>query len=175
MSKKHWNDIAITSADKGGKVVVTDRSTYIDQCQRQLDDPEYYKKVEIDPSQKVTDEIRSEVSEMLKQKLISKKDSLLLTEDLDEPRMSIFYGLPKIHKNFKHFPPLRPIVSGFNSCTSKLSEYLDTFLKYQARKGASYIRDTKDFLSKLKQLKSIPSNSILGDNGCQFALYKYRP
>ena len=75
--------------------------------------------------------------------------------------MSIFYGLPKIHKNFKHFPPLRPIVSGFNSCTSKLSKYLDTFLKYQARKGASYIRDTKDFLSKLKQLQSIPSNSIL--------------
>ena len=98
---------------------------------------------------------------MLKEKLISKKESLLLTEDLNEPRMSVFYGLPKIHKTFKDFPPLRPIVSGFSSCTSKLSEYLDTFLKYQARKGASYVRDTKDFLSKLKPLESIPSNSIL--------------
>ena len=98
---------------------------------------------------------------MLAKKLISKKESLLLTENLQQPRMSIFYGLPKIHKKFELFPPLRPIVSGINSCTSKLSEYIDSFLKYQARKGSSYIRDTKDFLCKLNQLKSIPDKSIL--------------
>ena len=98
---------------------------------------------------------------MLEKDLISKKDSQLLTENLDQPRMSIFYGLPKIHKVFEIFPPLRPIVSGFNSPTTLLSEYLDTFLKFQARKGKSYLRDTKDFLNKLGNIKTFPKNAIL--------------
>ena len=42
-----------------------------------------------------------------------------------------------------------------------MSEYLDTFLKFQARRGKSYIQDTKDFLKKLDGIKSLPANSIL--------------
>ena len=98
---------------------------------------------------------------MVDKKLIDKKESQLLSEHLNRPRMSLFYGLPKIHKVFKDFPPLRPIVSGFNSCTMRLSEYLDSFLKFQMRKCKSYIRDTKDFLSKLNDIKSLPNNAIL--------------
>ena len=56
---------------------------------------------------------------------------------------------------------MRPIVSGFNSCTVKLSEFLDSFLKYQAQRCQSYIKDTKDFLLKLQTLKDLPSNCIL--------------
>ena len=56
---------------------------------------------------------------------------------------------------------MRPLVSGFNSCTARLSEYFDIFLKYQALKTKSYIRDTKDFLVKLDNLKELPMNSIL--------------
>ena len=56
---------------------------------------------------------------------------------------------------------MRPIVSGFNSCTTRLSEYLDSFLKFQARKCKAYIRDTKDFLSKLNDIESLPNNAIL--------------
>ena len=98
---------------------------------------------------------------MLNNKLVDKKEFQLLTEHLEEPRMSIFYGLPKIHKKFADFPPLRPIVSGYKSCTSRLSEYLDSFLKFQAKKCKSYIRDTKDFLNKLNNIKRFPDNSIL--------------
>ena len=64
-------------------------------------------------------------------------------------------------KHLKELSPLRPIVSGFNSCTARLSEYLDTFLKFQAKKGKSYLQDTKDFLMKLNDIKSLPENSIL--------------
>ena len=98
---------------------------------------------------------------MLDQKLIDKKEFQLLTEHLDEPRLSIFYGLPKIHKTFSDFPPLRPIVSAYNSCTSRLSEYLDSFLKFQAKRCKSYIGDTKEFLNKLNNIKTCPDNSIL--------------
>ena len=83
------------------------------------------------------------------------------TEHLDKPRTPVFYGLPKIHKQFNNVPPLQPIVSGYNSCTSRLSEYIDSYLKYQAQRCKSYIRDTKDFLNKLKSITNLPSNSIL--------------
>ena len=147
-SLKNRNDIIITNADKGGKVVVMDRNTYIENCENQLNDNEFYMKIEQDPTTNTINEIQSEIAKMTESKLIDTKESKLLTEHLIQPRMSIFYGLPKIHKTFIDFPPLRPIVSGFSSCTSRLSEYIDTFLKFQARKSQSFIRDTKDFLSK---------------------------
>ena len=62
---------------------------------------------------------------------------------------------------FEKIPPMRPIVSGYGSCTTKLSEFLDSFLKFQAQKCNSYIRDTKDFLRRLNSIKVLPKNSIL--------------
>ena len=59
------------------------------------------------------------------------------------------------------FPPFRPIVSGYKSCTANLSEFIDSFLKFQAQRCKSFIRDTKDFLIKIKPFKIIPTNSIL--------------
>ena len=50
---------------------------------------------------------------------------------------------------FNEFPPLRPIVSGFKSCSSRLSEYLDTFLKFQASKCRSYYAIQKIFCRNL--------------------------
>ena len=72
-----------------------------------------------------------------------------------------FYGLAKIHKIYEDFPPLRPIVSQINSPTYALSKFVDSFLKYQARKCKSFIRDTKDFLNKIKAIGELPKNAIL--------------
>ena len=56
----------------------------------------------------------------------------------------------KYTKSFDRFPPLQPICSGFNSCTSKLSEFVDAFLKPLAQQSPSYIKDTSDFVQKIK-------------------------
>ena len=95
--------------------------------------------------------------------MISDKDREFLTEHLDNPQIPSFYGLPKIHKAFTTFPPLRPIVSNIKSCTRRISEFVDSFLKHQARHCSSYIKDTKHFLQKLEELKKsgIPKESIL--------------
>ena len=95
--------------------------------------------------------------------LITEKERKFITADLDNQRTPIFYGLPKIHKSFQKFPPLRPIVSHVSSCTRKLSEFLDSFLKRQAQLAPSFIRDTKHFLQKIEELKtqSLPENSIM--------------
>ena len=55
---------------------------------------------------------------------ISQKEYKFLSNHLHSSRTPLFYGLPKIHKFFEKFPPLRPIVSGFNSISASLSEYV---------------------------------------------------
>lgn len=66
-----------------------------------------------------------------------------------------------MHKLFEAFPFLLPVVSCYNSCTARLSEFIHSFLQYQAKLCNSYIRDTKDFLNKLKQISNLPKNTYL--------------
>ena len=54
-------------------------------------------------------------------------------------------------------------MSHVNSCTRRLSEFLDSFLKRQAQLAASYVRDTKHFLQKIEEIKKdkLPDKAIL--------------
>ena len=157
-SLKKRKDIIITSADKGGKIVVMDRSDYLENCTSQLENDEFYVKISNGPTNEISEEIGEEIKSLKENKLINNNEFNLLSEFLTRSRTGIFYGLPKIHKSFDTFPPLRPIVSGFSTCTSRLS---DTFLKYQAKKCKSYFWDTKDFLQKIQKMKKLRENSIL--------------
>ena len=100
---------------------------------------------------------------MKTENMITQKKYDFLTEHLDKPRTPTFYGLPKIHKDFIEFPPLRPIVSNINSCTRRMSEFLDSFLKYQAKLCSSFVRDTGQFLQKIESINKqrLPNDSIL--------------
>ena len=49
-------------------------------------------------------------------------------------------------------------MSGFNCISANHSEYGDSSLKYQAK---AYIRDTSDFLLKIRSLSTVPSTSTL--------------
>ena len=95
------------------------------------------------------EEVKQKIDDMLKNNFITKQEYNYLTENLKNPRTPLFYGLPKIQKIFDSFPPLRTIISGFNSCTCIMSKFVDSFIKFQAQKCKSYMRDTKDFLIKL--------------------------
>ena len=64
-----------------------------------------------------------------------------------------FYGLPKLNKVFTLFPSFRPICSGSNSCTKRLSEQIDSLLKAAAQKLLSYVQDTTSLINKIKILK----------------------
>ena len=156
-------DIKIQPADKGGKVVVMNHAQYVEKCEEDLANKSFYEKLNKDPTAEYREEIEELVQKMEDENMISDSDREFLTEHLDNPKTPTFYGLPKIHKSFITFPPLRPIVSNIESCTRRISEFLDSFLKYQARLCASYIRDTKHFLQKLEELNKsdIPDGSIL--------------
>ena len=98
---------------------------------------------------------------MLKNNCITKQEYNYLAENLENPRTPLFYGLTIIYKIFDSFPSLRAIVSDFNSRTCNLSKFVDSFLKFQAKKCNCYVRDTKDFIIKLSSIKHILENSFL--------------
>ena len=101
-----------------------------------------------------------EINRMKTQGLITDSEFAMLSQGTKTPA---FYGLPKLHsvKPGDVFPPLRPICSGSESCTKRLSEFLDTFLKAAARKLTSYVQDTTSFVKKIRDYTpSAPSNEI---------------
>ena len=72
------------------------------------------------------------------------------------------YLLPKIHKRLVNVLG-RPVISNCGTPTEKASEFVDYHLQPIMRSGMSYIKDTNDFLSKLKNLKKVLDNAILGN------------
>ena len=64
--------------------------------------------------------------------------------------------LPMIHKRLYDVPG-RPAIS---NC-GKASELLDEQLKEVKTNGWSYVKDSNNFIKKMKHLRNIPDNSLL--------------
>lgn len=158
-------EIVIKPADKGSVVVVMDRDQYLWEGYKQLEDKNYYSKLKKPIYKDTMLEIAQIFQKIYQKKLINAKQRNYLMGDT-EPRARRFYLLPKIHKDpskwHKPFeiPPGRPIVSDCNSETYRSAEYIDYFLNPLAKLHKSYIKDTYDFIEKIKNLV-LPENSIL--------------
>ena len=68
--------------------------------------------------------------------------------------------LPKIHKRLSNVPG-RPVISNCGTPTEKALEFLDNQLKEVMQNGWSYIKDSNNFIKKIKHKKNIPDNAIL--------------
>ena len=77
---------------------------------------------------------------------------------MENPRTPKFHTLPKIHKKGN---PGRPVISSIDCTTSKISKFVDFHLQPLVRTIPSYIKDTKDFLNKIKNTEKLPENSYL--------------
>ena len=53
------------------------------------------------------------------------------------------------------------MISNCETLTEKVSEFLDNHLQPVMRKGLSYIKDSGDFINKIRRMGSIPDNGIL--------------
>lgn len=152
--------IIIKPSDKCGSVVVMDVDAYDSACLEQLEDTSFYKESARDPNPDYKEEVMEEIRKLRGDDLITDAEFAMLSQGAKTPA---FYGLPKLHsvKPLDVFPPLRPICSGSESCTKRLSEFLDTFLKAAARKLPSYIQDTTSFVKKIKNfIPSVPTSDI---------------
>ena len=68
--------------------------------------------------------------------------------------------LPKIHMGLNKIP-VRLVVANCETPTEKVSEFLDHQIQPIMKLGNSDIRDTGDFLEKLRATREIPKESIL--------------
>lgn len=164
-SLKENTTIVIKPADKGSAVVVMDRDQYIWEGHRQLMDTNYYRKLEKPIYLDTVPMVQEILQKLHQKKIINVKQKNYLIGN-NEPRPRQFYLLPKIHKSPDKWskpheiPPGRPIVSDCGSETYFTAEFLDSYLNPLSTRHSSYLRDTYDFISKIKQL-SIPPSSYL--------------
>ena len=137
-------------ADKGSNIVVLNRHDYCAEAYSQLRDKNFYKELCTDTSNLYRQHAIHLVEEMHEKNQISDKTYKYLISGGD--RTAVFYTLPKIHKN-RDRPPGRPIVSGVNSATEKISQMIDIILRPFAQKGSSFVKDTPDVISKLQTVE----------------------
>ena len=142
-----------------------DRAQYLHEAYRQLNNPANYSKLDQPIYPETAAEIKNILLDCLKNNIINRKQYDYLCPP-DNPRPRKFYILPKIHKPADSWtipykiPKGRPIVSDCSSESEKIAEFIDRFLQLKSNLHPSFIKDTPDFLNKIKNLE-IPENSLL--------------
>ncbi|XP_043935226.1 plexin-B3-like [Protopterus annectens] len=137
-------NIVITSADKGGAMVILNWLDYDKEAIRQLSDQKYYSRMIINPT--------SRFQKQIEEFILWAKDEFIITEEtaqqliVHDPNPQYIYFLPKTHKSLIN-PPGRPIVSGRGYITEPLSLFLTQQLKPLLAFVRSRIHDTTMFLN----------------------------
>ena len=92
---------------------------------------------------------------------ITKKELKHFTVDFKKAtNLDKLYLLPKIHKPLFEVPS-RPVISNCGTSTEVVSEFLNSELKSVMQDGWSYIKDSGDFIKKLKNIDPIPQDGIM--------------
>lgn len=158
-------DIVIKPADKGSAIVIMDRSTYVNEALRQLNNTQHYRALDAPIYPDSFPLLKEILTALLNRKFINMKQFRFLLGD-QKPNERKFYILPKIHKDpaswFPPFvmPPGRPIVSDCGSDTDRVADYIEHYLNPLSIKHPAYIKDTYHFIDIIKSL-TIPPNSFL--------------
>ncbi|CAJ0951377.1 unnamed protein product [Ranitomeya imitator] len=164
-SLKARKELIIKPADKGGAIVVLDRTYYMDEIRSQLRDTNTYLPISSNPSFDIAREIRHLTSHYVQLGIIDQK----LVEFLNNqhPVIPVFYTLPKTtSKNCygseaARPPTSRPIVASTNSLLSPLAITLDKILSPLVPLTQSYLKDTTHFLTSLRDLGVLPKGCTL--------------
>ena len=138
------------------------RCDYIAEVVRQLHKSNYYEKLESDRSE----EVKSKIVDCIE---ALSEETPYISDLFDafpfEIRTPQFYILPKMHKERNESLPIgypgRPIVSACNSSTDNSSKYVDYVLKPLMQSLLSFVKDTTDFIQKLKSSKLAHADSYL--------------
>ena len=162
---RNIKDIIVKPVDKGSNICIMNKTDYIYEATTQLSDSKYYKRISepIYPSN--IPRIREILYRLKMKNYITPKQFDYLSGP-EEPGPRIFYLLPKTHKDPKDWripyriPKGRPIVSDSASESSRIAEYIDFFLNPLSQKHNSYIKNTYDFVNKIKMIR-VPHNCFL--------------
>ena len=155
--------IVINGACKGFSVVAWYRSNYLHEASRQLQDQNIYEDVKF--NENILTDLIAKSHKMFKHlcshKLISEKELKYFTYNFKKAtNLGKLYFLPMIHQRLTAVPG-RPVISNCGTPTEKVSEYLLNILKHIMQDSWSYIKDSDDFLKRIKNIGKIPEGAIL--------------
>ena len=148
--------VVLKKADKGSAVVLMNSNDYVQEINRQLSNQENYIKLHDDPTDRFSNNILEVIMSMRDLDYID--DNTFDYLNIPKPKPGRFYILPKIHR--AHIPG-RPICFICQHPSEHISQFLDFHIRKYVNTLPTYIRDTQDFILKLKQLGGIPLGSIL--------------
>ena len=152
---RSYDDIVIKQADKGSAVVVMDKERYVAEATRQLGDSAVY--VSLDPTGFIIEKVNEKLNKAYSDGHISDKTLEYLLVN-GGARVGRFYLLPKLHKRGC---PGSQVISGCNTPTEKISAFVDHHLKPLVAAVPSYVKDTNDFLKKLRDISTLRSGAIM--------------
>ena len=154
---KNNSAINLKKADKGTTTVTKNKSNKIQEAEVQLENREHYQPLEAPMVSNRQTKVDQIIDKLHPGKHIDDMTKKWLAQTPSPPRIPVFYTLTKIHKPV---PVGRPIISGCDGPTEKISSFVDTLLQPIAQKQQFYIKDTTDFISFIENTK-IGQDTIL--------------
>ncbi|XP_073231602.1 uncharacterized protein [Porites lutea] len=149
-------NIVIKTSDKGTTTVIMYRTDKLNEAQVQIDDIHNYRPLDNPMVGTTAKKVHRLIQSLLQGGHIDMTTKWLsLTPD--PPRIPVFYTLTKTHKPT---PVGRPIISGCDGRTERISSFGDHLIQPIAQKQASYLKDTTDFLNFIEKTK-LPKSTIL--------------
>lgn len=148
--------IIIKPADKGGATVIWTTTAYENEALRQLNNCNHYRRTTSDLTPHHHRRITNRLKELSQLGILPENAEKTMIHP--QPRTSPFYLLPKIHK--KDIPG-RPIVSGIDCPTDKISHTVDMILRPLVKDIPSYIKDTRDFINLIQGIGHLHDDEYL--------------
>ncbi len=160
-SLKTNTNIIIKSADKGAGVVLQDRTKYLEEAMRILNDQANYREIPTSLQQKHANTYNRILSRMLTSGEITRRKC----EELKPPKEGkyserIIYFLPKIHKERSKWkagnPPGRPIVSNCGTEGSAISKLLEKIIQERINENnvPCVVKNSYEFMKTFKKVRS---------------------
>ena len=149
--------IIVKKADKGTTTVIMSREQKIKEGQILFNDLYNCRPLEKQMADGTAEKIKQLTTSVLTEGHIDEMTVKWLSQTLNPPKIPEFYTLTKIHK-----PTVvgRPIISGCDGPTERISCFVDRLIHPIAQQQQSYLKDSKDFANFIENTK-LPKNTIL--------------
>ena len=135
-----------------------DKTEYITKCEALLQDNSVYQHLSKDTSPTIHQEFNKILQDYKNNNFISETENTRLRPHGSNSPAARFYGLPKINKNNM---PVHPIVSACGTATYNTAKSIRKILQNYCGKASSSVKDSKDFIQKIKHHSINPEEVTL--------------
>ncbi|XP_068691214.1 uncharacterized protein [Montipora foliosa] len=155
---KQNNNIIVKKADKETTTVIMNKQDKIRDGQILLDEKENYKPLSSPMALETSQKAKEIISALHHGDHIDDMTQKWLSVTPNPPRIPVFDTLTKI---YKPNPVGRPIISGCEGPTERISSFVDHLLQPIAKTQKSYLKDTTDFLNFTEKTKVAKDTTLV--------------